>query len=169
MILTRAEEREGTVKVVLVNVGQGNAVLVPDLLVGTEHHKQEASVSIRNLLRVPLSTQLLINLATDRRSNGSSGSKTTSQRQVHTGGEVRVNEAAGVTNNAGVGERVGGGAVGVVGGGLDVGHELALTNELLKIGGELVEGGMVQAGGVKALFLLPVGLDLLVDDGSDGD
>ena len=85
---------------------------------------------------------------------------------MHAGGEERVDEAAGIADDAGEGEAVRAGVVGEVGGGFHLGDALAGADQLQEIRGvnEGVREEVGRRGGGGFFF----GGDFLVHDYADG-
>lgn len=85
-----------------VPVAEHRVVVLPDLLECAQHNKQEASVALGNLLRVPLKSLVLTALTVDRGADGCGSRKTASHGKMDPRREERVNEAASIAHNAGV-------------------------------------------------------------------
>lgn len=105
--LTGSEVGKRALKACFVPVAQYRLVMLPDLLQCAQDYKQEASVTLGNLFRVPLESLVFAALTLDRSADGCGSRKPTSHGKVDAGRKERVNEAAGIADDASVVARVG--------------------------------------------------------------
>jgi len=63
---TWSEERESSLKAVLIKVAQDRLLLFSDLFESTQDHKQETCITFRDLARVPLHGGLLTAISSHR-------------------------------------------------------------------------------------------------------
>ena len=133
-VLTRLEEVERPVEAVLVDVADEKLLALADLLQGGHDDQEESRVTLGRLNRVPLGALELTGLTIADGLDCHSGREGAGQREMHARTEVRVNEAACITNQAEVRACIGRGTVRPIRSSLDFGgYDLGIDQPLLDL------------------------------------